>query len=333
MRSAWNPPLAVSLLVTTVAVSAAAFDPWVEPARYEIELRVALSWAAARGADTPRLWIPLPADNAHQHVRSLAVAAPGSFDINRDALGNRFVYVEPRIESDPSAFVEVRCLVERSPYSLIPSSVAAPRTPLDPQRYLKPQRRIALHGPVAARARDAAGGKHTAGERIRALYDEVVRTMRYSKRGRGWGRGDALWACESKFGNCTDFHSLLIGMCRSQGIPARFVIGFPLPTDGRATEITGYHCWAEIYEADRGWIPVDASEARKSGRFDDYFGRLPADRIELTVGRDLVLVPAQAGPPLNFFVYPYAEVGGKPLEQVPWKLRARRLSETAHSGP
>ena len=33
------------------------------------------------------------------------------------------------------------------------------------------------------------------------------------------------------------------------------------------------------------------------------------------MGRDLTLVPPQDAPPLNFFVYPYAEVDGKPYPQ------------------
>jgi hypothetical protein len=31
-----------------------------------------------------------------------------------------------------------------------------------------------------------------------------------------------------------------------------------------------------------------------------------------SVGRDLTLLPPQAGPPINFFVYPYVEVEGRP---------------------
>ena len=31
--------------------------------------------------------------------------------------------------------------------------------------------------------------------------------------------GDAVWACTSKYGNCTDFHSLFIGMARSPASP------------------------------------------------------------------------------------------------------------------
>ena len=34
--------------------------------------------------------------------------------------------------------------------------------------------------------------------------------------------------------------------------------------------------------------------------------------MQFTTGRDINLVPQQDGPPLNFFIYPYVEVDGKP---------------------
>jgi len=139
------------------------------------------------------------------------------------------------------------------------------------------------------------------------------------------GRGDAVWACENKRGNCTDFHSLFIGMLRSQGIPARFLIGFPVP-DAEAGAIPGYHCWAEFLDEKRGWIPVDASEAKKKEMPDAYFGTIPNDRIEFTAGRDIVLSPPQRGEPLNYFVYPYAEAQGKALEPPHAELRFRRMA-------
>jgi hypothetical protein len=60
-------------------------------------------------------------------------------------------------------------------------------------------------------------------------------------------------------------------------------------------------------------VPVDISEANKNPKLRDYyFGNLTPDRITFSTGRDIVLAPKQEGPPLNFFVYPYVEVGGKP---------------------
>jgi len=58
---------------------------------------------------------------------------------------------------------------------------------------------------------------------------------------------------------------------------------------------------------------VDISEANKNPRMRDYyFGNLTEHRVAFSTGRDLTLVPRQDGPPVNFLVYPYVEVGGKP---------------------
>ena len=37
--------------------------------------------------------------------------------------------------------------------------------------------------------------------------------------------------------------------------------------------------------------------------------------MEFGTGRDLVLAPPQAGEPLNYFMYPYAEADGTPLNE------------------
>jgi hypothetical protein len=49
-----------------------------------------------------------------------------------------------------------------------------------------------------------------------------------------------------------------------------------------------------------------------------YFGNLTENRMVFSTGRDITLEPKQDGEPLNFFVYPYVEVGGKayPAEKV-----------------
>jgi transglutaminase-like putative cysteine protease len=150
--------------------------------------------------------------------------------------------------------------------------------------------------------------------KARAIYNYVIASMRYDKSGTGWGNGDAIWACTSKRGNCTDFHSLFIGMARAAGIPSRFEIGFPLPGDQHEGAIAGYHCWAQFYLESYGWVPVDASEAWKHPDKKDYFfGAHDDNRVQFSVGRDIRLDPLQQGDPLNYFVYPYAELDGKPF--------------------
>jgi transglutaminase-like putative cysteine protease len=147
-------------------------------------------------------------------------------------------------------------------------------------------------------------------KKARAIYDYVFSTMRYAKTGTGWGRGDSEWACDSKHGNCTDFHSLFASMARSQHIPTRFAIGFPLPAAKHSGSIAGYHCWAD-FNVDRHWVPIDISEAWKAQEKKDYFfGSHDENRVQFSVGRDITLAPPQRGKPLNYFVYPYVEVDG-----------------------
>src|SRR5947208_1185845 len=181
---------------------------------------------------------------------------------------------------------------------------------------------LSVKAPVKTRmtqelAAEVTGSQRGAVAKAKAAYDYLFTNMRYDKTGSGWGRGDAVWACDTKRGNCTDFHSPFIGMLRADGIPARFDIGFPLAENKDKGDIAGYHCWAEFYASKTGWIPVDISEAWKAKQKEDYFfGNIDANRVQLSTGRDIALSPKQDGPALNYFVYPYVEVDGKPYDKL-----------------
>jgi transglutaminase-like putative cysteine protease len=200
-------------------------------------------------------------------------------------------------------------LVSGKPLTDAPSE-KAPQVEL--ARFLEPDRLVPVTGVPAQLAEQETKGATTPLEKAHDIYEYVFRTMKYDKTGEGWGHGDTLWACDSKHGNCTDFHSVFISMARAEKIPARFEIGFPIPADKHSAEIPGYHCWAEFYLNSTGWVPVDISEAWKHPEKHDYFfGAHDVNRVQFAAGRDLKLKPAQDGPPLNYFVYPYVEIAGK----------------------
>ena len=185
------------------------------------------------------------------------------------------------------------------------------------KEYLEADLLVPVTGLPAELAAKVTAGDLAPLDKARAIYDYVFSTMRYDKTGTGWGRGDVLYACDAKKGNCTDFHSLFIAMARSQAIPARFEIGFPVPADKHSGEIAGYHCWSDFYVDGRGWIPVDISEAWKHPEKRDYFfGSHDVNRVQFSMGRDLRLTPSQHGKPLNYFVYPYVEVRGREFPNV-----------------
>jgi transglutaminase-like putative cysteine protease len=312
------------------AAPSLAFDPWRDPARYEIEYRADLAAVAAARGEGVRAWLPMPAENPYQTVLSSHVEAPWPHRETRDRYGNRFVYLEGRSPLGAGSAAVLRFVVERRPARGVPAAEVGADPSLDPRLHLGAARTVPLDGVIRQIAEEQSRGLASDAEKVRAFYDYVYRTMRYAKEGEGWGRGDAVWACTSKYGNCTDFHSLFMGMARSQGIPARFVIGFPIAAQQTEFEVPGYHCWAEWFDPVRGWRPLDASEAWKSKLHEQYFGALPSDRIEFTSGRDLELEPPQEGDVVNYFIYPYAEVGGKPVQKVSASFRVRRRGiETA----
>jgi transglutaminase-like putative cysteine protease len=185
------------------------------------------------------------------------------------------------------------------------------------QPFLRPDSLIPLTKPIEKEVNKALEKSTEGTATARAFYDHLLATMTYDKSGNGWGKGDAIYACNAKTGNCTDFHSLFIGMCRSKGIPARFHIGFPLDADKQKGEVKGYHCWAEFFDPDKGWVPVDISEAWKNkAKAEFYYGGLDPYRITFTSGRDVKVAvnPGQVRQ-LNYFIYPRVFVDGKAMEK------------------
>jgi transglutaminase-like putative cysteine protease len=255
-----------------------------------------------------RLWLPLAATDRFQTVEVKSLHAPGKHSILLEReYANQVLFLElgPK---DSGKKVEIRYHVQR----LEKAAFAAP-TP-DQAKYLQPERLVPVNENFRQIAEPVVQGKTGDLVRARALYDHTIDRMRYIKYGEGWGKGDAVYACDARTGNCTDFHSYFIALARSVGIPARFAIGAAIPSERHEGGIDGYHCWAEFF-ADGKWWPVDISEGNKyTSLATYYFGHHPANRFELSRGRDLVVEPGPVSGPINFLAYPVLEIGGKPVK-------------------
>ena len=289
-----------------------------------------------RPGETARIWLPMPPSNEDQEAGLVKQVLPCEAETatgTEEKYGNKVLYIAARAGEDGSIPVAVTYRVKRSEVKADAKSAKVAREEIE--LFLKPDAKV----PVGGKPLALLDGKSLPDDQFqlsRVLYDVVNDHMTYSKQGTGWGNGDALWACDSRYGNCSDFHSLFISLARSKKIPAKFEMGFPLPPERGSGEIPGYHCWAKFKPEGRGWIPVDISEANKvRGKnpqmVEYYFGNLTEDRVTFTIGRDLMLVPRQDGPPLNFFVYPYVEVAGKPYppDKVERKFAFQDVGATA----
>ena len=280
------------------------------------------------GTKTLDLWLPVPHTDASQQVGNLTIVVDRKVNgvapskIERGAYGNQMFHLRLTTMPTEPVVVTIKGQITRREYLNLRANAPAAKAnkeKADPNmaRWLAPDRLVPLDPKIKQQAEEvvAKANAKTPLEKARAIYEHVVSTVTYDKTGQGWGRGDIYYACDARRGNCTDFHAIVIGYCRALGIPARFSIGLPLPVGRGRGEIKGYHCWAEFYTPETGWVPVDASEAAKNPDKRAYFfGAHDENRVEFTRGRDVELTPKQAGPPLNYFVYPYAEADGQPLD-------------------
>lgn len=259
-------------------------------------------------SEAAEMWIPLAKSDAYQKVDILSFEVPGEQRIVKDKeYKNPILYLALGPENSGQS-VDIVYSVERLEKK--PFEEANP----DAERFLAPNLLVPVGGRFLKIAQEAIGAKRADNKLVqaRALYDYVIDNMRYMKYG-DYGHGDAVYACDTRTGNCTEFHSFFISLARSVGIPARFSIGAAIPSERNEGGMEGYHCWAEFY-AEGKWWPVDISEGDKyTALATYYFGHQPANRVELSHGRDLLVEPAPASGPINFLAYPLLEIGGKPV--------------------
>lgn len=272
-----------------------------------------------------RIWIPVAQTNRDQSVtiKSSSLPPGARFQIE-PKYGNKMVYLEQIAKGVNGLDLQVVYDVVRKEVGAIGKVGDVRKQQL--ALFLQPNSKVPVDGkPIETFERYRKQKSVDLNENPlvsgRVFYDFVEDHLKYDKSKPGYGNGDSVWACDSKTGNCTDFHSLFISIARAKRIPAKFQIGFPLPAARGTGKIGGYHCWAKFFTAESGWVPVDISEADKDPSKKDYFfGKLSENRIQFTTGRDIVLAPKQDGPPLNYFVYPHVEVNGVPYPKDKIKL-------------
>ncbi|MEP7065722.1 MAG: transglutaminase family protein [Gemmatimonadota bacterium] len=91
-------------------------------------------------------------------------------------------------------------------------------------------------------------------------------------------------------GVCQDFAHLLIGLCRSIGIPARYVSGYTVSNAGVGNgapiaDTEASHAWAEAYTPVHGWRGFDPTNDLVAS----------TAHIKMAIGRDYADVPPTRG--------------------------------------
>ncbi len=289
-----------------------------------------------------RLWIPYPVSDRDQIVSDISYQGDyGPAGVYTDRANKTPMLFASWPKGSKSRTLTLSFSVERQEVlrrNLPEREVAW--NPADFAEYLRPTSLGPIDGEVKELADRITRGKTTVLAKARAIYDWTCDNSFRDPNTRGCGSGDVCNLLKRPGGKCTDISSLFIALCRAAGVPAREVFSVRL---GRkpVEDITGHqHCWGEFFLPGYGWVPADPADVRKAmlvekleldspktREYREYFwGGIDPYRVVIASGRDLVLNPPQAGAPLNTFGYPYAEVGGKPLDWLEPKTFGYRFT-------
>jgi len=261
------------------------------------------------GGESLEAWIPVPTTTRAQSVVDIDINANVLHQIHTEPIyGNRMIHLRSTRGVPDPIMVNMTFKARRSPYTGEPAASVK-------QVDIATQRKGPVDTEIAELTDRVVAGIDNDEDRARAIYNYVSGNVTVDQSRLTAASGDAVRANSEKRGGCFDLDALLVAMARSAQIPARYGLGFELPSARRAGEIYGYDCWAELYLKGKGWVPVDAAGASRSpSRRDEYFGRLDENRIAFSRGRDLTLAPPQQAGPVGGLLYPYVEVDGRPLD-------------------
>lgn len=316
-----------AILLTTILLAVAP-QAWAKTAAGIVEMNFDLSDQAQD--KKVELWIPYPTSSTAQEITDIRING----DFAQSAVYTDKKFQTPMLYAQWPADAESRTLslsFKAVRQEVVRRDFPKKETAWDPADYgkwLGPTSLGPIDGPVKKLADNIVKDKKTVLARAKAIYDWICENMYRDPKTVGCGPGDVCALLQKPGGKCTDIHSVFVALCRAAGIPAREIFGIRLGKKD-VQEITKWqHCWAEFFLPGYGWVPVDPADVRKlmlkknlkledptTNELRTYFwGAWDAYRVELARGRDLILNPPQKGALINTFGYPYAEVGGEPLD-------------------
>lgn len=315
-----------------------------------VEVTMTFNLNAPEMAKNVRLWIPYPISDENQSITDITVkgnhSRSGVYSEGRN--GNHILYAE---WNGPAGERSLNFTFKVDRKEVIKKDFTGKELTFSKEEFrnfLGPAKMLPLNGKVKEYAMKITKGKKTNLAKARAIYDWIVDNMHRDPDVKGCGLGEVDRLLETKGGKCADISSVFVALARASGVPAREVFGIRIPKGKDGDMTKAQHCWAEFYLPGYGWVVVDPADVRKAileqkltleqaGPLREYFfGAVDENRIAVGTGRDIILNPPQKGEPLNYFMYPYAEADGKPLNEdlygfnIGYKISFREAGGGSH---
>ena len=227
--------------------------------------------------DSLELMVPLPYDDGRQEVTDLSLNADYTHHI--DGSGNHIAMVVLERGTKLKITAQIK-IAQGGSLSKIPEPSEADITP---------GVMVPISEEIAKLAHEITEGITDSKDKAEAIYTHVWKNLIYEYPPSARGAQETL---VRQRGDCGEFSSLYVALCRAVGLPSRVVIGWLI-----APWHKGPHAWAETWIEEIGWIPVDTSLANDSTTYAQllrtpstksyYFGNISQYHLTLSRGTGL----------------------------------------------
>ena len=244
-----------------------------------------------------------PPDLPSQTIMRATITPAGTVVADLSPLRRPLLMAEAAVrgpEHQHDAAVEVRIEAKLFARRLAPSGAARPAV----ANLTSAERRLALR-PAGlcdytnaslrdwmARNRLTRSAREGEVDFARRVFQFIAKNFRYEYLGDEQDRSPAHVSAVKK-SDCGGLCVLFVAALRSQGVPARVLVGrwAISATHGKHAD-SQEHVKAEFFAQGVGWVPVDLSSAilsDKTAEKLDYFGRDPGDHLAFHVDTDVAI--------------------------------------------
>lgn len=248
-----------------------------------------------------KVWLTQPLNSPTQKIESLLIS-PKPQVYYQDTQGNKILYFEFKNQGDINIQMNIKVTLLKNKINLTKEKFSLPLSSSKLfQQYTKNEKFLEQTLAVKDLTKKIIKKNDNILNTLQSIFNFVIKNFKYCYPVKQ--RGIKYLDLNKLEGDCGEYSSLFVTMCRILKIPARNNTGFVIfPKQRKIAE----HGLAEVYLKPFGWLDFDTQYASLERNTKKYFAQRSDYRIVFTNGFNIPLKPAI---PKNFLINYWNKLG------------------------
>ncbi|MFH1956400.1 MAG: transglutaminase-like domain-containing protein [Patescibacteria group bacterium] len=238
-----------------------------------------------------QIWIAKPENSLFQKINKFIISEKTKSSY-KDFQGNKILFFEFKDQKNIAIQIDIGVTLWKSKFDLGQERIFLPDVSDQLfKRYTKSEKFLEQTQEIKKLAKEITKNSKNDLDKIKSIFIFIAKNFKYCYPVKK--RGVKNLDLNKLSGDCGEYSSLFVTMCRISGIPARNNTGFVIfPKQRKISE----HGWASIYLKPYGWVDIDPQYASLEKNINiglrKYFGQRTDYRITLINGFNIQLKPA-----------------------------------------